>query len=176
MLLTVLASLGAARWISAQCRELADVFARAWLEALSERLAILDADGIRTAFEITPEERRAFERGRMCWTDFSWPDWCDAPLPRGSTSGSHAIDAWRVAVRRSLRRHAGIGIASLCRRPGLVVVTATHVDVTLPLDAADLRLRRCGLDRDPGWVPWFGRIVVFHFAGPEILARDADHA
>jgi hypothetical protein len=33
----------------------------------------------------------------------------------------------------------------------------------MPLEAADLRLRRAGLDSDPGWVPWFGRIVSFHF-------------
>jgi hypothetical protein len=24
-------------------------------------------------------------------------------------------------------------------------------------------VRRAGLDVDPGWLPWFGRVVNFHF-------------
>ena len=30
-------------------------------------------------------------------------------------------------------------------------------------------LRRHGLDSDPGWVPWFGRIVAFHFVTADLL-------
>jgi hypothetical protein len=48
--------------------------------------------------------------------------------------------------------------------------------MTLPLGAADLRVRRRGLDRDPGWVPWYGRIVAFHYADvfvPEAGEGDA---
>jgi hypothetical protein len=26
-----------------------------------------------------------------------------------------------------------------------------------------LAVRRAGLDLDPGWVPWFGRVVGFHY-------------
>ena len=39
----------------------------------------------------------------------------------------------------------------------------THADVVLPLDTVDLRVRRLGLDSDPGYVPWLGRILRFHF-------------
>jgi hypothetical protein len=31
------------------------------------------------------------------------------------------------------------------------------------LSAADLRIRRAGLDIDPGWIPWFARVVTFHY-------------
>ena len=62
------------------------------------------------------------------------------------------------------------------RRPALVHATRTHIDLRFDARWVELEVRLAGLDLDPGWVPWFGRIVVFHFAGPEILARDADHA
>ena len=37
------------------------------------------------------------------------------------------------------------------------------IDVTLPMSAVDLRIRRAGLDIDPGYLPWFGRVVHFHY-------------
>jgi hypothetical protein len=42
-------------------------------------------------------------------------------------------------------------------------VNRTDLDVSLPLEEADIRVRRAGLDLDPGWVPWFGRVVRFHY-------------
>jgi len=74
-----------------------------------------------------------------------------------------ATRAWLTACRRWLRRHAGIGIADLVRRPAELAVTPTHIDLFFTLAQADLRLRRPGLDLDPGWLPWFGRVVNFHY-------------
>ena len=51
------------------------------------------------------------------------------------------------------------------RRPARLDLTSTHADVWLGMDQTDLRVRRAGLDLDPGWVPWFGRVVRFHY-GP----------
>jgi hypothetical protein len=51
----------------------------------------------------------------------------------------------------------------IVRRPGYVTLTRTDLDVTLAIDSADVRIRRIGLDLDPGWVPWFGRVVRFHY-------------
>jgi hypothetical protein len=53
--------------------------------------------------------------------------------------------------------------ASALSQPGRIAITRTHVDVVLDLDRVDLAARVCGLDRDPGWVPDLGRIVLFHF-------------
>ena len=61
-----------------------------------------------------------------------------------------------------LLRSRAIGVSSLAA-PGRVLVTATHVDVVLSLQHVDLAARVAGLDRDPGWVPALGRIVLFHF-------------
>lgn len=54
-------------------------------------------------------------------------------------------------------------IAQTLAVPGRIHLTSSHLDVVLPLDAADLGVRRAGLDRDPGWLPGFGRVVCFHF-------------
>jgi hypothetical protein len=53
--------------------------------------------------------------------------------------------------------------AALFAVPGVLHLSAMHVDWTAPLDAVSLPVRLAGLDRDPGWVPAFGRVVLFHF-------------
>jgi hypothetical protein len=68
-----------------------------------------------------------------------------------------------IASRRWLRRIAGIGVASLVRRPAAIGLRATHGDVFFRLGDADMRIRRAGLDFDPGWVPWYGRVISFHY-------------
>jgi hypothetical protein len=72
-------------------------------------------------------------------------------------------NAWVIAIRRWCRRYARMGLHDLVRRRGRVAFTRTHVDVTLPLRGVDVRTRAVGLDLDPGWVPWLGRVVAFHY-------------
>ena len=83
------------------------------------------------------------------------------PAPRLRLASPLA--AWWMALRRWCRREAHIGLASLIYRPGFVAVSRTHFDVTFDLATADLRVRRSALDVDPGWVPWLGRVVRFHY-------------
>jgi hypothetical protein len=54
-------------------------------------------------------------------------------------------------------------IAALLHKRGRLHITLTHVDLVLPLDAVSVAVRLAGLDRDPGWLPTFGRVVLFHF-------------
>jgi len=42
--------------------------------------------------------------------------------------------------------------------------TETHLDLDLATTSVDLTLRLSGLDLDPGWVPWLGRVATFHYA------------
>jgi hypothetical protein len=78
-----------------------------------------------------------------------------------------AARIWQAALRRRLRRSIGIGVAEMVSRPAWVSWSPTHLDVVIALDEVDLRLRRHGLDVDPGWVTWLGTIIAFHF-----VARD----
>lgn len=82
-----------------------------------------------------------------------------APVPLGRL----LEDAWLGAARCWCRRVAGIGLHDLVVRPGRVAATPTHVDLLLDHRQVDLRVRRAGLDLDPGWLPWLGRVVRFHY-------------
>lgn len=96
-------------------------------------------------------------------------------LPRGGVAGSGAplsapganaarlLRADALLVQRFVRRASGLGWRGLVRRPAAVRVSLTHVDLTLDGLAVDIGVRRAGLDLDPGWVRWLGRVVVFHY-------------
>ena len=48
-------------------------------------------------------------------------------------------------------------------QPARLWATETHLDVDLETKEIDLAIRLAGLDLDPGWVPWLGRVVTFHY-------------
>lgn len=98
------------------------------------------------------------------------PPWHDPLLaaPHGQAltkarTGSAQVQVWLAAVRYWLRRGAHLGLATLVRRPGWVCLTPSHADLFFRLCDADRRIRQPGLDIDPGWLPWFGRVVAFHY-------------
>lgn len=68
-------------------------------------------------------------------------------------------------LRRGLGHGADTrGLAEvLLRYPARVYVSSAHVDIVMSLRDVSLALRVAGLDRDPGWLPEFGRVVSFHF-------------
>jgi hypothetical protein len=68
-----------------------------------------------------------------------------------------------IATRRWCRRYAGIGLSAVVRRPGQIRATRTHLDISFDHHQADIRIRKAGLDIDPGWIPWFERIIKFHY-------------
>ena len=73
------------------------------------------------------------------------------------------LRVWVLAVRRWCWRNGKITVREIVARPGIFSVNRTDLDVSLPLEEADVRIRRIGLDLDPGWLPWFGRVVRFHY-------------
>ena len=44
-----------------------------------------------------------------------------------------------------------------------VCLTESHLDIHLPSSAICLPVRLAGLDINPGWVDWLGRVVTFHY-------------
>jgi hypothetical protein len=81
----------------------------------------------------------------------------------GAVGVEVAVEAWVTALRRWCRRRARLGVADVALRPGRFAATRTHLDVTLPMSAVDVRVRAAGMDLDPGWVPWLGRVIAFHY-------------
>jgi hypothetical protein len=72
-------------------------------------------------------------------------------------------DLWIAGARRRCRRQIRIGLFSLMVRPARLLASTTYIDVCFTLNQSDLRIRRAGLDLDPGWVSWLGRVVRFHY-------------
>jgi hypothetical protein len=73
------------------------------------------------------------------------------------------INAFQLASGLFLRRHCALSLRGLIHRPGRVELTPTQWNVTFEINQTDLRLRRMALDTDPGWVPWLGYVVQFHY-------------
>ena len=69
----------------------------------------------------------------------------------------HMLASGFVQVRHYVR------LSELARRRGWLHLTDDTLLVRFPLEAADLRLRRLALDADPGWVPWLGLAVRYHY-------------
>jgi hypothetical protein len=72
----------------------------------------------------------------------------------------------RVRLEKGLSPD-GIGSPDLGQelllRPAWLYVTSTHVDLAMSLDCISLPVRLAGLDCNPGWMPAFARVVLFHF-------------
>ncbi|HVZ08884.1 MAG TPA: hypothetical protein VHC04_13310 [Rhodopila sp.] len=56
------------------------------------------------------------------------------------------------------------------RQPGWLTATETHLELHLATTTVDLAVRLAGLDLNPGWVPWLGRVVHFHYDAVPIHA------
>lgn len=68
-----------------------------------------------------------------------------------------------LAMQRLVTGLTGRGWRSLVRRPGRVLIKPSHIDITYDGRDVDPAVRLAGLDIDPGWVPWLGRVVSFHY-------------
>jgi hypothetical protein len=96
--------------------------------------------------------------------------WRALGLPSVRAVGIDAVvDSWRRATRLWCRQRAGIALHALVRRPGRVAMTDTHIDVCFDLSVVDMRVRRAGLDLDPGLVSWLGYVILFHYGDPEFV-------
>ena len=84
------------------------------------------------------------------------------------------VRVWSLAVRRWCWLAGRLTLREIVSRPGHILLNRTDLDVTLSMDTLDLRLRRLGLDLDPGWLPWLGLVVRFHYTSAP-SQRSAHH-
>lgn len=89
--------------------------------------------------------------------------WLAAPPPTLSPSARALTATWLRAIRGHARHHVRKTLATVVHRRGAIVATRTHVDVLMRHSQVDMAIRRAGLDIDPGWLPWLGRVVQFHY-------------
>jgi hypothetical protein len=76
--------------------------------------------------------------------------------------GEEALTRFHAAARAT---YGECWSPELLRVAGSVRIGPTHIDVWLPLASVRLGVRRAGLDLNPGWLPWLGRVVNIHYLG-----------
>ena len=170
-LLNALRRLGIAAALDA-CPALAEAgFAVHLMRRLACHAGVADDDPIliclnlaQTEFSLPADALALLSKQRKAWPPgFASPS-CN------SFESEFLLRVWVLAVRRWCWRSAKLTLRPIVQRAGRVWLTRTDLDVTLPLDGADIRIRRIGLDIDPGWLPWlgeFGRVVRFHYRDRE---------
>ena len=87
---------------------------------------------------------------------------------RQGVSCREVAAALLLAVELFLCLRLEIGLPELALRPGRISFTPTHVDILFNIEQADIRIRKAGLDIDPGWVEWLGLVVNYHYRYGEI--------
>jgi hypothetical protein len=134
LLVGPLEHLGFPAWLAARPALAAEGFGCALFREIADRMRVPIDDPLRT---LTGEAPPA-----------AWRD---------------SLAAWRIGLDRWLRRRARIRLSDVARKPGWLLVGETGIDVRFRPDAADIRLRRHALDIDPGWVPWLGLALHYHY-------------
>lgn len=93
-------------------------------------------------------------------------------LPQADSAKATALLAQTIGVMCHLLEARAGGAKSatstefierFLRIPAMVRATSEHLTVAIPAEKVDIQLRRAGLDRDPGWVPWLQKRVRFAF-------------
>jgi hypothetical protein len=90
-----------------------------------------------------------------------WPS--NLRVSRCTADTDYLVRFWCLGVRLWCWRTGKLTLRAVVCRSGVFSVNRIDLDVSMPLDEADVRVRRVGLDLDPGWLPWFGRVVRFHY-------------
>ncbi len=103
----------------------------------------------------------------------------DAEPPSGEGGGGVDMDeaerevlthACEAVAERLLSRLGRGGeparavLIETCRRSAEVLADPAWLEIHYVLDEVDTRVRRAGLDLDPGWLPWLGSVVKFVYA------------
>ncbi|MFT5085559.1 MAG: hypothetical protein ACI9Y1_003620, partial [Lentisphaeria bacterium] len=55
-------------------------------------------------------------------------------------------------------------VETLLLLPAQIYTSSTHIDLVGDINSSSLTIRCSGLDQDPGWLPLYGRVVLFHFS------------
>ena len=93
--------------------------------------------------------------------DAWWPS--NLRVSRNTTDIDYLVRVWCLGARLWCWRTGKLTLRAVVCRSGVFSVNRIDLDVSMPLDEADVRVRRVGLDLDPRWLPWFGRVVRFHY-------------
>jgi hypothetical protein len=101
-----------------------------------------------------------------------WTNHYQITRHRGAFASPEPEDLSRtlqLLMCRYLRRYAGMSLRQVVNRAGHIASTRTHLDILFTTEQMDIRIRKSGLDIDPGWVAWLARVVQFHYDDGEAV-------
>jgi hypothetical protein len=143
LLLAVLERLGLAAWLDAHGTAIDAGLPQRILSAICRQVGVVPDDAVWRELEVAAVDH-ALGTGADPAVEAMVTDWC------------MRVETWCVGT-------AGIDLGAIVLRRGWLHTTRTHVDIYFDLADVDVRTRRAGLDFDPGWVPWLGRVVTFFY-------------
>ncbi|WP_367156136.1 hypothetical protein [Methylomonas sp. HYX-M1] len=113
-----------------------------WLYRLGQQLDLRDDDPLIDYIAVQLGCRSRAELARL------------PPLP----DSAQVLDlAWRWYGK------AEVWHPALLHLPAQIYYTSSHLDLYAAMSAIRLPVRLAGLDVDPGWLPWLGKVVAFHY-------------
>lgn len=83
-----------------------------------------------------------------------------AGMARAAQSQAARWAAWLDEVAPELTEPR---LRSVCQRPGRLRFEPGWIELHLALDQVDTRIRRLGLDLDPGYLPWLGCVLRIRY-------------
>ena len=151
-LVTVLRLEGIEIWLARHPVLLDADWPRWLLRGLADGLAVPPSDPLRDALELQTLAPAGESPG----------DSTGAPFADRAVLAAVSRH-WRRRLRRWCQQPGRLSLRELVRRPGVVVASRTHLELWFQLRQVEIRVRRHGLDLDPGWVFWLGRVIRFHY-------------
>lgn len=147
--------------------ELVDAeFGRRLLTAVATDLEVPENDPVVRAVAPLAEPREVPGLDVSEWSE-DWKELWTAAHPRPPLSDYSSLLEllrwWQVGLAAYVERVAGMSLAELVHRPAAIACSRTHVELIFDLEASDLAIRKAALDIDPGFVPWFHRVVQYHY-------------
>ncbi|QEU96629.1 hypothetical protein CP970_41875 [Streptomyces kanamyceticus] len=94
-----------------------------------------------------------------------WPH-VDHPTAEETRAVLRLGERWSRAAAQALgqpEREKAAVVRGLAARRGTVFLSPGWIEVVLALDEVDVGVRVAGLDLDPGWIPWLGRVICFRY-------------
>ena len=158
-LLNALETLGISEALATDLASASPNFVAQVLHRLALHAGVADDDPIKIWLDsviLSASDEEPLPCDPASWPTNLLPDREAAPL-------EYVLRVWCLAVRRWCWRTGKVTVRDVVSRAGVFSVNRTDLDVSLPIEEADIRVRRIGLDLDPGWLPWFGRVVRFHY-------------
>lgn len=98
----------------------------------------------------------------------SYPPLLGIAHPQAALTFEELLGIFHKSARRFCRLQVGMGLRRLVMRNARVQSSPTHIDLFFDHRQADILIRKAGLDIDPGWVPWLGRVIHYHYLHGEL--------